>query len=51
MIEQILIERDYIEKEECEVWFVYAEGALYAVEYSKVAVMKVVAELLAKEDE
>lgn len=51
MIKKIKIERDYIEDEERDVWFVYAEGALFAVEYFKTDVMRAVSKLLAKEDE
>lgn len=51
MIERISIEHDICEADGLNVWFIYTDGALFRVAYSKTEVTKAVAEILRKEIE
>ena len=51
MIERITIEHDICEADEQDVWFVYADGALFKVAYSKTEAVKAVAEVMRREIE
>lgn len=51
MIERISIERDICVADGMNVWFIYINGSLFRVAYSKTEVLAAVAEILRKEIE
>jgi len=51
MIERITIQHDFCEADEQDVWFIYTDGALFKVAYSKTEVLKAVAEVMRREIE
>lgn len=51
MIEEITVQYDICEADDMEVWFIYTDGALYKVAYSKTEVLTAIAAILRKEIE
>ena len=49
MIERISIEHDICEADGMNVWFIYANGALFRFAHSKTEVLEAIAEILRKD--